>query len=109
MGGGLAAGAVKVCPQLSDQWSPSAEVVAKECVPAKDGEKQRQKKIDHAQPCKQDIEKAQCKIDDGIYLQVIVPMLRFHASALTFTSMQPTGQSFAHLPQPTQRSASTAA
>ena len=28
---------------------------------------------------------------------------------LTFTSMQPTGQSFAHLPQPTQRSASTAA
>ena len=33
----------------------------------------------------------------------------FHASAHTFTSMQPTGQSFAHLPQPTQRSASTAA
>ena len=38
-----------------------------------------------------------------------IPMLCFHASALTFTSMQPTGQSFAHLPQPTQRSASTAA
>ena len=50
----------------------------------------------------------QYEIDD-IYPQVIVPMLCFHASALTFTSMQPMGQSFAHLPQPTQRSASTAA
>ena len=36
-GRGLAAGAFKVCPQLAEQLTPSAEVVAKEFVPAKDG------------------------------------------------------------------------
>ena len=43
-------------------------------------------------------------VDINLMAQIIA-----YASALTFTSMQPTGQSFAHLPQPTHRSASTAA
>ena len=36
-GRGLAAGAFKVCPQLVEQLTPSAEVVAKEFVSAEDG------------------------------------------------------------------------
>ena len=36
-GRGLAAGAFKVCPQLAEQLTPSAEVVAKVFVPTKDG------------------------------------------------------------------------
>ena len=36
-GRGLAAGAFKVRPQLAEQLTPSAEVVAKEFVPAEDG------------------------------------------------------------------------
>ena len=43
-------------------------------------------------------------VDINLMAQIIA-----YASALTFTSMQPTGQSLAHLPQPTQRSSSTAA
>ena len=53
------------------------------------------------------IKQLNLKETDTVYeigTEVIVPMLCFHASALTFTSMQPTGQSFAHFPQPTQRS-----
>ena len=49
------------------------------------------------------------KLKANDQMEWVRQMLCFHASALTFTSMQPTGQSFAHLPQPTQRSASTAA
>ena len=36
-GRGLAAGAFKVCPQLAEQLTPSAEVVAEKLVPAEDG------------------------------------------------------------------------
>ena len=56
------------------------------------------------------IVKAESEVEDGADPEIVVPMFCFlHASSLAFTSMQPTGQSLAHLPQPTQRSASTAA
>ena len=53
--------------QNSKQLTSAAEVVAKILVAAKDCKAKGNKKVNHSKPRKQDIEKAECKIQNCPY------------------------------------------
>lgn len=88
--------------QLVIKLSSSAEMVAEELAAAKERNRQWQQKVDHAQPRKQDIEKAEGEIEDRPEPKIVIPALfPVHTADLSFTSIMQAGQVFAHLPQPT--------
>lgn len=103
-------GSTSSSPQLLQELTSAAVAVTKGLAAAKQGDKQRHKKVDHPQPGKKNVEKAKDEIYDCPDPEIVIPVLLFHiASLLSFTAMHPAGQVFAHRPQPTQVSSVTRA
>lgn len=109
-GCGFVAGAFQASADLLKKLTAAAISVAEGFVSADDGNKQRDKKIDQPQPGKQNIEKAQRKINDRPDPEIVIPtFLLHHASSFPLPEINPPGQVFPHLPQPTHFSSSTTA
>ena len=63
----LVSGAFEISAQLTIELPSAAKVVAEKLVTAKCSEYERQQKINHTEPSKQNIEKPECKICNGPY------------------------------------------
>ena len=84
-------------------------VIAVSLVPRQQGKAERRKKTDHAEPCKQNIDKAQREIHDGEDPKVLIPSRPPLPHVCTSIRMTSAGHSRLHIPQPTQCAGSTVA